>query len=167
LLKTPDLLIFDEPTNGLDPAGIREIRTTMRALGDRGKTVLVSSHILGEVEQVADSVSIIGHGRLLASGPVAQVIGQQGTTSVRVGVADLDAAERVLLEGGHGVRRDAGLLLVDGVPDPAEVTRRLAHHDLYVNELVPVRADLESVFLQLTGPESLEADLDDAQKVLR
>ncbi len=167
LLKTPDLLIFDEPTNGLDPAGIREIRTTMRSLGEQGKTVLVSSHILGEVEQVADSVSIIGHGRLLASGPVAQVIGQQGTTSVRVGVADLDAAERVLLEGGHGVRRDAGLLLVDGVPDPAEVTRRLAHHDLYVNELVPVRADLESVFLQLTGPESLEADLDDAQKVLR
>ena len=54
-----------------------------------------------------------------------------------------------------------------GVPDPAEVTRRLAHHDLYVNELVPVRADLESVFLQLTGPESLEADLDDARKVLR
>src|SRR6478609_3488860 len=168
LLKTPDLLIFDEPTNGLDPAGIREIRTTMRALGDRGKTVLVSSHILGEVEQVADSVSIIGHGRLLASGPVTQVIGQQTATSVRVGVADVEAAERVLHAGGLKVRRDAGLLLVEGVPDPAEVTRRLAHHELYVNELVPVRADLESVFLQLTGPESLEADLtDNGQKVLR
>ena len=68
LLKQPDLLIFDEPTNGLDPAGIREIRETMRELGDQGKTVLVSSHILAEVEQVADTVSIIGHGRLLAVG---------------------------------------------------------------------------------------------------
>ena len=102
LLKTPDLLIFDEPTNGLDPAGIREIRTTMRSLGAQGKTVLVSSHILGEVEQVADSVSIIGHGRLLASGPVADVIGQQSVTSVRVGVADADAAERVLRAGRAG-----------------------------------------------------------------
>ena len=100
LLKTPDLLIFDEPTNGLDPAGIREIRTTMRSLGEQGKTVLVSSHILAEVEQVADSVSIIGHGRLLAAGPVGEVIGQQGATSVRVGVADPDAAERVLRAGG-------------------------------------------------------------------
>ena len=67
LLKQPDLLIFDEPTNGLDPAGIREIRETMRGLGEQGKTVLVSSHILAEVEQVADTVSIIGHGRLLST----------------------------------------------------------------------------------------------------
>ena len=63
LLKDPDLLIFDEPTNGLDPAGIREIRATMRGLADQGKTVLVSSHILNEVQQVADTVSIIGRGR--------------------------------------------------------------------------------------------------------
>ena len=66
LLKDPDLLIFDEPTNGLDPAGIREIRGTMRGLADRGKTVLVSSHILAEVEQVADTVSIIARGELIA-----------------------------------------------------------------------------------------------------
>ena len=66
LLKDPDLLIFDEPTNGLDPAGIHEIRATMRGLADRGKTVLVSSHILNEVQQVADTVSIIGRGRMLA-----------------------------------------------------------------------------------------------------
>jgi len=75
LLKDPDLLIFDEPTNGLDPVGIREVRNTMRSLGEQGKTVLVSSHILDEVEHVADTVSIIGHGRLLASGRVSDVIG--------------------------------------------------------------------------------------------
>ncbi|MEO8518216.1 MAG: ATP-binding cassette domain-containing protein [Dermatophilaceae bacterium] len=156
LLKEPDLLIFDEPTNGLDPAGIREIRNTMRSLGEQGKTVLVSSHILDEVEQVADTVSIIGHGRLLASGKVTDVIGDQTATSVRVGVADLVAAQRVLTDGGLLVRRDGALLVVEGASDGAEITKRLAAHDLFVNELTPVRADLESVFLELTADEGLE-----------
>ncbi|MEP7762378.1 ATP-binding cassette domain-containing protein [Sanguibacter sp. 25GB23B1] len=155
LLKDPDLLIFDEPTNGLDPAGIREIRTTMRGLAERGKTVLVSSHILAEVEQVADTVSIIGHGRLLASGSVAEIIGggAHAATTVRVGVADLATATRVLTEAGLSVRADGEILVVDGAADPADITRRLAHHELYVNELVPVRAGLESVFLSLTAGE--------------
>ena len=156
LLKEPDLLIFDAPTNGLDPAGIREIRNTMRSLGEQGKTVLVSSHILDEVEQVADMVSIIGHGRLLASGPVADVIGDQTATSIRVGVADLVAARRVLTDSGLLVRQDGALLVVMGAGDGAQITRRLAAHDLFVNELTPVRADLESVFLELTAEEGLE-----------
>lgn len=155
LLKEPDLLIFDEPTNGLDPAGIREIRNTMRSLGEQGKTVLVSSHILSEIEQVADTVSIIGHGRLLASGRVADVIGNQSATSVRVGVADPVAAQRILTDGGFLVRVDGGLLIIDGVTDGAEITKRLAAHDLFVNELTLMRADLESVFLQLTVGEDL------------
>ena len=156
LLKDPDLLIFDEPTNGLDPAGIREIRETMRDLGARGKTVLVSSHILAEVEQVADTVSIIGHGRLLASGRVADVIG--GASAVRVGVADRARAEQVLTEGGLTVHAEGNYLLVDGVTDAARITKLLADKGLYVNELLPVRADLESVFLELTAGEGLEAD---------
>ena len=156
LLKDPDLLIFDEPTNGLDPAGIREVRNTMRSLGQQGKTVLVSSHILDEVEQVADTVSIIGHGRLLASGGVSEVIGDQSATSVRVGVCDPVAAQRILVDGGLLVRMDGGLLVVEGVSDGAEVTRRLAAYDLFVNELIPVRADLESVFLELTADEGLQ-----------
>ncbi|WP_328988846.1 ATP-binding cassette domain-containing protein [Kribbella sp. NBC_01245] len=155
LLKQPDLLIFDEPTNGLDPAGIREIRETMRGLGDRGKTVLVSSHILAEVEQVADTVSIIGHGRLLASGTVADVIGSNAAASVRLRIADREAAVRVLTDGGLVVRVEGEQLLVDGVTDSADVTRRLAEHGLYVAEIVPVRAALESVFLELTAGESL------------
>jgi ABC-2 type transport system ATP-binding protein len=158
LLKSPDLLIFDEPTNGLDPAGIREIRNTMRSLGSQGRTVLVSSHILGEVEQVADTVSIIGHGRLLASGRVSDVIGDGTAAGVRVGLSDPEAALRVLTEGGLSARMDGRLIAVDGVTDGADVTRRLAHHGLWVNELVPVRADLESVFLQLTADDTLEAD---------
>jgi ABC-type multidrug transport system ATPase subunit len=156
LLKDPDLLIFDEPTNGLDPAGIREIRETMRDLGAQGKTVLVSSHILAEVEQVADTVSIIGHGRLLASGTVAAVIG--GASSIRVGVSDPETARQVLTEGGLAVRAEGNHLLVDGVTDGAEITKRLADKGLYVSELTGVRADLESVFLELTAGEGLEAD---------
>ncbi|MGW6279812.1 ABC transporter ATP-binding protein [Kribbella sp. NPDC055071] len=155
LLKDPDLLIFDEPTNGLDPAGIREIRETMRSLGDRGKTVLVSSHILAEVEHVADTVSIIGHGRLLAAGTVAEVIGSGTATAVKVAVDNHEAATQILTAAGMTVRADGNYLLVDGVEHSADVTRRLAHQELYVSELVPVRADLESVFLELTAGEGL------------
>ncbi|MBD5787753.1 ATP-binding cassette domain-containing protein [Cellulosimicrobium terreum] len=153
LLKDPDLLIFDEPTNGLDPAGIREIRDTMRGLAARGKTVLVSSHILAEVEQVADTVSIIARGRLIASGRVAELIGAGGA-SVRVGVADPARAAAVLRAAGFVVREDGRHLLADGVADAAQVTRTLAAHDLWVTELVPVQAGLESVFLELTARDA-------------
>jgi ABC-2 type transport system ATP-binding protein len=159
LLKDPELLIFDEPTNGLDPAGIREIRETMRGLGAQGRTVLVSSHILAEVEQVADTVSIIGHGRLLASGTVADVIGGGTAVAVKLALGNTtaghEAAIRILTAAGMTVRADGNYLLVEGAPDPADVTRRLAQQELYVSELVPVRADLESVFLELTEGEGL------------
>ncbi|QNE20636.1 ATP-binding cassette domain-containing protein [Kribbella qitaiheensis] len=155
LLKEPDLLIFDEPTNGLDPAGIREIRETMRGLGDQGRTVLVSSHILAEVEQVADTVSIIGHGRLLASGTVAEVIGSSAASTVKVAVDSHESATRILTAAGLTVRVDGNYLLVDGAENSADVTRRLAQQELYVSELIPVRADLESVFLELTADEGL------------
>ena len=155
LLKEPDLLIFDEPTNGLDPAGIREIRETMRGLGEQGRTVLVSSHILAEVEQVADTVSIIGHGRLLASGTVAEVIGSSVAGTVKVAVDNHESATRILTAAGLTVRADGNYLLVDGAENSADVTRRLAQQELYVSELIPVRADLESVFLELTADEGL------------
>ncbi len=159
LLKDPDLLIFDEPTNGLDPAGIREVRDTMRSLGAQGKTVLVSSHILAEVEQVADTVSIIGHGQLLAEGPVSEILGGAGTSQVRVGVASPDRAEQVLTDAGFTATRDGEHLLV-GAEDPSSVTRALAGHGLYVSELVPVRPDLESAFLALTADEGLGSEAD-------
>lgn len=162
LLKDPELLIFDEPTNGLDPAGIHEIRATMRGLADRGKTVLVSSHILSEVQQVADTVSIIGRGHLLASGHVEEILAAADSQTVRVGVADPARAAAVL--------QGAGLLVVPSGPmltvglgnkqhrfDPARVTRLLAAEGLFVHELTPVRADLESVFLELTAEEHLGA----------
>jgi ABC-2 type transport system ATP-binding protein len=158
LLKSPDLLILDEPTNGLDPAGIRDIRTMIRDLGDSGVTVLLSSHILAEVQQVCESVSIIGNGRLLASGSVDDLVGEHQVLQVRVGVADPGSALRVLHDAGHTVSRDGDQLAVEGVERAEDITRLLATHDLYVRELTPVRPDLESVFLQLTHDSSLPSE---------
>ncbi len=161
LLKDPELLVFDEPTNGLDPAGIHEIRATMRGLADRGKTVLVSSHILSEVQQVADTVSIIGRGRLLAEGNVDDILATGESQTVRVGVRPARRAAEVLQAAGFTVTPAADQLLTVGPPqqqtglDPATITQVLAQHGLYVYELMPIRADLESVFLELTAEEHL------------
>ena len=150
LLKTPELLILDEPTNGLDPAGIRDMRELIAHLGQTGVTVLLSSHVLAEVQQVCSSVSIIGDGRLLANGKVDQLLGES-TAHTRVGVSDPEQASLVLTAAGYTVVRDGRDLLVQGHDRPEEITRTLATHDLYVTELSAVRPDLESFFLVLTG----------------
>ena len=160
LLKDPDLLIFDEPTNGLDPAGIHEIRATMRRLAGRGKTVLVSSHILSEVQQVADTVSIIGRGRLLAEGRVADILRAAGEQYARVSVDDPGRAAELLRSAGFVVERPGPELHVGvsrGSLDTAAITRILADRGLYVRELARVQRDLESVFLELTADEHLGA----------
>ncbi len=160
LLKSPDLLILDEPTNGLDPAGIRDIRTMIAGLGDSGVTVLLSSHILAEVQQVCHSVSIIGNGRLLASGAVDELVRRDHASQVKIAVADLDGAHRVLQRAGYTVGRGNERLVVSGADgagfEPDGVTRVLAEHGHYLRELTPVRVDLESVFLQLTRHDSLQ-----------
>jgi ABC-2 type transport system ATP-binding protein len=163
LLKQPELLILDEPSNGLDPAGIREIRELVRDLAGSGVTVLLSSHILAEVQQVCDSVSIIGNGRLLASGTVHELIGRDEMTGVRVGVHDLDAARRHLADAGLTVTREEHHLYVAGATDPARITRLLAEHGQYVRELTPDRKDLESVFLDLTRDDALEGGARDSE----
>ena len=150
LLKEPDLLVLDEPMNGLDPAGINDMRELLLRLSDSGVTVLLSSHVLAEVQQVCSSVSIIGDGRLLASGRVDELLGES-TAHTRVGVADPRRAAMLLSAAGYAVGRDGEGLLVQGHEHPEEITRALAAHDLYVNELSVVRPDLESFFLVLTG----------------
>jgi ABC-2 type transport system ATP-binding protein len=150
LLKQPDLLILDEPTNGLDPAGIRDIRGMIRDLGRSGTTVLLSSHLLAEVQQVCDSVSIIGEGRLLSSGRVDDLVGREAGHAVRVQLADPAAAVPHLEAEGWRVERGPDVLLVSGAPDPADITRVLGERGLWVRGLEPETADLESVFLRLT-----------------
>ncbi len=162
LLKDPQLLILDEPTNGLDPAGIREIRETIRTLGEAGVTVLLSSHILAEVQQVCTSATIIGNGRLLASGRVEDLLG--ASTSYRIVVDDPDAARRALGGGpyavsgdgaGDGARDGATSLRVETDAPPAEITRTLGEAGVWLSELTSVRPDLETVFLELTSQDAL------------
>jgi ABC-2 type transport system ATP-binding protein len=154
LLKQPKLLILDEPANGLDPAGIREMRDLLRGLAADGMTVVLSSHILGEVQQICDSVTIISQGRRVAAGSVAEVLAAHSRQEVRVrleSATDHPTAASLLTDAGATVRSEADYLVVHGIDQPAQITRTLAARDLYVAELTPVSVDLESVFLELTG----------------
>ncbi len=153
LLKQPDLLILDEPTNGLDPGGIRDIRGMIRDLGRSGVTVLLSSHLLAEVQQVCDSVSIIGKGRLLSAGRVGELVGREDGQAVKVGVSDPVAARRHLEAAGWRVERLGDALRVVGAADPADISRVLGEQRIWVRELAPEHPDLESVFLRLTDGE--------------
>lgn len=155
LLKDPDLMILDEPANGLDPAGIVEIRELVRSLGAEGRTVFVSSHLLGEVEQMCDSVAILNHGRCIASGTVDEVLASGGAARVAVVVDEPDRAERILREAGLGVEREGAKLLVAGSgSDGSGIARLLADNRLYPRELSPRQLDLEGVFLHLTGGDT-------------
>ncbi|MEU0077991.1 ATP-binding cassette domain-containing protein [Micromonospora tulbaghiae] len=154
LLKNPELLILDEPANGLDPGGIREMRGLMRDLSESGMTVVLSSHILGEIQLICDSVTIISLGRRVAFGPVEQVLAAHSQNSVRVrleAVSDLPQAADALTRAGVRVAAEPDHLLLSGVDKPATVSRLLAEQGLYVSELTPVAVDLESVFLELTA----------------
>jgi ABC-2 type transport system ATP-binding protein len=154
LLKDPALLILDEPTNGLDPAGMVEVRELLRRLGTEGRTtVFLSSHLLAEVEQVCTSVTILDRGRRIVSGPVAEVLaGAARGSAVRVVVDDPVAAADLLRRHGRFQVEPAGpALVVEGAPGPAAVNALLGRHGIWASEVGPVAADLETAFLRLTG----------------
>jgi ABC-2 type transport system ATP-binding protein len=157
LLKDPEVLILDEPANGLDPAGIVEVRELMRRLGRDGRTVFVSSHILGEVQQTADRVAILARGRSVAVGPVHEVLSAGRAAGLVVRLDDVPAGLRILGEAGIEARVYDGVIKV-GLPpeEAARVTRTLAGRGLYLTELRADEADLETVFLELTGGASTE-----------
>jgi ABC-2 type transport system ATP-binding protein len=151
LLKDPEVLILDEPANGLDPAGIVEVRELLRRLGREGRTVFVSSHILSEVQHICDHVAILARGRCVAAGPVGEVLSGGRATALVVRLDDLGRAAEVLRSDGMEARLDGDALRVELPPsEGARVTRVLAERGLYVRELTPEVADLEEVFLQLT-----------------
>jgi ABC-2 type transport system ATP-binding protein len=160
LLKRPDLVVLDEPTNGLDPQGVHDVRALMRRLADEGRTVLVSSHALGDLEQVADTVSVLAAGRLVAQGRLDDLLASRGGPRLRVRVAEPERAALVL--AGHGWRAavDGDAVVVTDPPPAADVSRALAGAGLYVEELTTLRADLESTYLALTrgsGPIPAQA----------
>jgi ABC-2 type transport system ATP-binding protein len=157
LLKDPEVLILDEPANGLDPAGIKEVRELLRGLGDEGRTVFVSSHLLSEVRQTCDRVAILARGRCVAAGPVAEVLANGHSAGLLVRLEDLDRGRAVLAAAGIPVSRDGDRLRVALPPaEAATVTHALAGQGLYLTELRPDEADLETVFLELTAEQPLE-----------
>jgi ABC-2 type transport system ATP-binding protein len=154
LVKDPEVLILDEPANGLDPAGIKEIRDLVRRLGSEGRTVFVSSHLLGEVQQMCDRVAILARGKLVTEGPVADVLASGRTSRLVVRVEPLDAALETLRSAELDATLDGDHILVQlPVEDAARVTEVLADARMYVSELRPEEIDLETVFLELTQSE--------------
>ena len=156
LLSDPRLLLLDEPANGLDPAGIVAMRATLKHLASTGKTVFISSHILGEVQQLADVVGIIAAGRLVREGHMEELLLGESVVRVRVAPAEVQAATTLLRqlapeEGITQVAGDDGWLSVKIEPDRAiEVNRTLANAGIYASRL-ETGSDLESLFLSLTG----------------
>jgi len=152
LLKDPAVLILDEPANGLDPAGIKEVRDLIRSLGAEGRTVFVSSHILPEVEQMCDRVAILARGRFVAGGSVDEVLARGRSNVLVVKVPDPDVALAVLRAAGMDAQIDGTHLRVSLAPaEAARVTETLARQGVYLSELRPAEVSLEDVFLQLTG----------------
>jgi ABC-2 type transport system ATP-binding protein len=155
LLKDPELVVLDEPANGLDPAGIRQVRDLLRALGREGRTVLVSSHILAEVEQTCDAVAILSRGRCVAEGSVASVLAAAGDTALWVKVDDIAAGADELRRAGFQVeRRTERLYVTASSSDASEITRILAARRLWVTELRPDERTLEDLFLELTSTDT-------------
>src|SRR5947208_16335854 len=113
LMKEPEVLILDEPANGLGPAGMREIRNLLRRLGAEGRTVFLSSHLLAEVEQVCDRVAIVARGRTVATGSVAEVLAGSQPEAMIVGVRDLDGGAAALNRAGMVAAVDGDRILVD------------------------------------------------------
>jgi ABC-2 type transport system ATP-binding protein len=157
LLGEPEMLVLDEPTNGLDPAGMREIRELLRRLADDGTTVFVSSHLLSEVEAMCDRVGVLSRGRLVAEGPPGALRG--AAERLRIEVDDVTRALAVL----------AGLAGVDASSDgttavrvqlggsaPADVNAALVAGGIAVSALVPERESLEDVFLALVEDDGVQ-----------
>jgi ABC-2 type transport system ATP-binding protein len=151
LLNSPDLLILDEPANGLDPAGIVEMRDLMRRLKDDGHTVLISSHVLHEIEQICDRIVIMSHGKIVVQGRVDALLHARSRIAVRIDRAGEAQALLKPLPWIKDISRDGDLLLVEApLQRSAEVNQALAQHGLFAAEVRPHEESLERFFLEVT-----------------
>ena len=159
LMREPELLILDEPTNGLDPGGMRDVRALVRRLAGEGLTIFLSSHLLGEIEGLCNRVAVIGHGRLLAEGTIAEVMGGAASSpEYRLATGDAEETVRILRSSTAvvGVSGPVAGELGEEVRVQVEpggigpVVRELVAGGVEVRALVPVRPSLEDLFLELT-----------------
>jgi len=150
LLGDPGVLMFDEPVNGLDPEGIRWIRSLMRDLAAEGRTVLVSSHLMSEMGLTAQHLLVLGRGRLLADMGIDEFLHRHGTESVHVRAGESDRLARVLRRAGAHLDTDGDDLLVERLT-ATEVGKLAAAEGIALSELTTRRGSLEDVFMTLTG----------------
>ena len=164
LLKNPELLILDEPANGLDPAGIAEIRGLIRRISEQGTTILISSHQLAEIEQVCTEATIIFNGSVVESGSLDDIRAEHGAAKVVVSIDRPAEADVVLNSAGLATeRRSNGEIQVDIDPkDSSRVTKVLADQGLYLSGLRTEAASLETAFFRLTAPPPSGAPLSTA-----
>jgi ABC-2 type transport system ATP-binding protein len=153
LLGDPEVLILDEPTNGLDPPGIAWMRGLVRRQADNGRAVLISSHLLAEVAQSVDDVVVISHGELKARGPLEQVLGGDGGPVTEVRSQDDERLTRALTARGLAVHKDGAGLLVPGAT-PEQVGVVASDEGVYLTGLAPRSRSLEQAFFDLTGGET-------------
>lgn len=154
LLSTPDLLILDEPANGLDPAGIVEMRTLMRRLKDEGHTVCISSHVLHEIEQICDRILILVNGRVVVQGTVHDLLGAKRQIEVRIDRAGEAEAVLSRVPWISGITREGNRLVIAAPSErSAEVNEVLARQDLFASEIRAQEQSLEQYFLDVTGDE--------------
>ena len=150
LLGDPQVLLFDEPVNGLDPEGILWIRRIMQRLASEGRTVFVSSHLLSEMAQTAEDLIVIGRGKLVAQASTADFIAQATENAVRVRSPQLDRLQQALTRQGAKLTIDADSLLVNGM-DSAAIGELAAANGVVLHELSPQGGSLEEAFMRLTG----------------
>jgi ABC-2 type transport system ATP-binding protein len=148
LLRDPEVLVLDEPANGLDPAGIRQFRSLFRELADAGKTVFLSSHLLTEVERICDRVAVVHQGRVVQEGSVATLLTARASVRVVVPADELGRARELLAR--WPVRTEGSGELLVAASEAGEVNRALAAGGVWAEELAAVRPDLEQAFLDLT-----------------
>jgi ABC-2 type transport system ATP-binding protein len=150
MLGDPPVLVFDEPVNGLDPDGIRWIRAFLRSLADEGRTVLVSSHLMSELEGVADELVVIGRGRLIAHASVAELRSASSDGRVHVRTPELTKVMAALAAAGGVVTSTGSDALVVSGLEPDRIARIVAESGLRLDELYRERASLEDAFIELT-----------------
>ncbi|MDE3837844.1 bacitracin ABC transporter ATP-binding protein [Bacillus methanolicus] len=154
LLGNPELLILDEPTNGLDPAGIQEIRYLIKTLPEKtGMTVMVSSHILSEIELIANHVGIIHKGKLIFQGTMDE-LRSRGESHITIGASPVHEAANFLKEKGYSIKiNENGIIVKDHSVNPAQINRELVLGEFDVYHLSQKKETLEQIFLNITAKE--------------
>ena len=155
LLRDPELIILDEPTNGLDPAGTKEIRDLIPTLAHESRAIFLCSHLLHEVELVCDHVAIIKKGTVIADAPVKELLTRGNQVQIRIDRPDEALAVLSTIVWAKAARREDGYIVVDlPAGSEARLNQALAEKGLYASEITNRTASLEEVFLQLTGGAS-------------